>query len=111
MQSGGARQTFAVPVTNGNYAPETIDITDGSAASGIFEVSVLLESIPASAAIELWLLRRDGATGTPGDWVFAKSWTAVGLQDIVMVSQWRGAEIRARSGGSSGNAVVSATWA
>lgn len=110
MQPGGLRQTFTVTAVNGAYAAETLNITDNAATGGVLEISPLIESLPASATVELWLLRVDGDPATAGDWKLALSWNATGLQDLVPLAFWRGAEIRVKSGGTSGTAAVSATW-
>ena len=111
VQYGGGRTTFTIPGTATNYAAEKLDITAGAAKSGVQEISILIESLPASAAIELWLCRHGGDPSNASHYALAKSYTAIGLQDVVAVSSWRGAELRGKSGGTGGSAVVSATWA
>jgi len=110
MQPGGLRQTFTVTAVNGAYASEVMDIDSSAAPGGVLEISPLIESLPASATVELWLLRVDGNPETSGDWKLALSWNTTGLQDLVPLAFWRGIEIRVKSGGTSGTAAVSATW-
>ena len=111
IQYGGGRATLTIPGTATNYAPEKLDITALAAKSGVQEISILIESLPATAAIELWLLRHGGDPSNSSHFALAKSYNTVGLQDIVSLSKWKGAELRGKSGGTGGSAVVSATFA
>lgn len=112
---GEQRVTFAVPATSGNYAPEVLYCNGGSEAKAlqdfIIQLSVLVESLPAGAAIEVDILKAGLESGISTNWQSAiKSFTAAGLQDLVQLAQWRGVRIRAKSGGTAGNAIVSASW-
>jgi hypothetical protein len=107
MPNAGSRTTFAVPVTTSNYAPEVMQIT---LPRGISEIAIGIESLPTSSAVELWLLRQDGTPATSGHYFLAKSYTAIGLQDLVVVPGNHAAQIRAKSGGTSGSAIVNGWW-
>ncbi len=104
---GQARTTFAVPLTSTNYAPEIMRLPGGPK---INEVAILIETLVATSTVELWLLRVDGDSANDGHYIFAKSFSAAGLQDLVILSPWRAAQIRAKSGGTAGSSAVSAAW-
>lgn len=98
------RSDFTVPVTNGNYAPEAI-IFPGRHVS----ISVMVEALPASATIELWLLKAGlPPSSSVADYVYSgKNFTATG-HTMVELASWSGLMLRAKSGGTAGTATVSA---
>jgi len=100
------RQTFTVPATGGQYAPEVMDIGAVASAGGLLEFSALVEQLPATATVELWLPGVNQASS-----MAAKSLaTAVGLVDMVSLANWPGAQIKVKSGGTSGTGIVSVRW-
>jgi hypothetical protein len=125
-----ARKTFTVPATSGNYAEG--EITFGSTASGqaqggLSGVSAVIEEIPASARVELWLGKisttSDPASDfTADDYFYAglvlvparTSYSATGETASYGSATWPlagypSAKLRIRSGGVSGSAVISAS--
>lgn len=112
---GSTRVSFAVPVTGGNYAPETIDLTDRTLTGGVFmpiaDLSLDVESLPATAVVEMDLLRPGGNRLTAGDWNLArKSWSVAGLVDMLPLAAWYGVRYRVKSGGTSGTAILCLSW-
>jgi hypothetical protein len=103
------RKAFTVPGTSGQYAPERIVMASPSSATlspSLLGVTALIESAPASAAIELWLLRVGGDPTNDSDFFLydssasSKTWP---------LASYRGAELRAKSGGTAGSMTVSAS--
>ena len=104
-----ARTTFAVPATAGQYAPERITLASSSASipsPELLGVTILIESAPASAAVELWLLRDGGDPTNDSDYFAYKSTTS---SETYPLASFAGAQIRAVSGGTGGNLVATAT--
>lgn len=107
-----SRVTFTVPVTSGQYAPERLSLASPSASNAqvsppLIGVTALIESAPASAAIELWLLKV-GATDPTADANFFLYDSSTASKTWPLAS-YRGAQLRAKSGGSAGNLVCSAS--
>lgn len=107
----GERASFVVPVTSGNYAPESITFgVAGSRPIDLLGVTVLAETLPASAAVELWVLKHGGTHGTSADYFhFGDALTSAGGKTWSLASVG-GAQIRVKSGGTSGTAAINA-WA
>lgn len=104
-----ARVTFAVPAGAGSYAPERITFAPSSAdvpASGLLGATVLIESAPAAAVVELFLLKVGGDPTVDADYILFK--TALTSETVALAS-YPGAQIRVKSGGTAGNCVVSAS--
>jgi hypothetical protein len=71
-------------------------------------VTMLLESGPAGCVAELWLLKYKGDPTNDAHWIYmGKSITAGG--DTFPLASFYGAQIRVRSGGTAGSAIVTAT--
>jgi hypothetical protein len=103
-------KTFAVPATSGNYAPERLTFcpTAGVGPLPLLGVTALLESGPAGTVLELWLLKFGGTPATDADWVYSgKSITGGG--ETWPLASFPGAQLRCKSGGTSGSAVVTAS--
>lgn len=110
------RATFAVPATSGQYAPERITFMPPAGPAGVptfpillAAVTALLESGPAGAVVELWL-PKVGTTppGVDADFTYTGKGITIGSETWLLAS-YPGAQLRVRSGGTAGAAVVSAT--
>lgn len=102
-------QTFTVPATSGQYAPERLQLNSQRSSVqsvGLLGVTALIESAPSGAAIELWLLRVGGDPMNDADYCLfdsspvSKTWP---------LASYRGAQIRMKSGGTGGSATISAS--
>jgi len=114
------RQSFTVPAGASTYAPERISL--GVVAVGVREhsgiggVTVVIESGPSTAVVELWLPRvQDGTTvastisGTDADYFFSGHKIIGSGSFTHPLAAWPGAQIRVQSGtGGAGTTVVSA---
>lgn len=99
--------SFAVPVTSGQYAPERMTFAPPSGVSAVplLGVTALLESGPSGVVLELWLLKFNGTPATDAHWVYSgKSITGGG--ETWPLASYPGAQLRAKSGGTAGTAVV-----
>ena len=77
----------------------------------VTELSTLLEALPATAQIEVWVLKAGGVPETAGDWVYSgTAYTTLVLQTPLAMAPWVGVKLRAKSGGTGGTATVSAAW-
>lgn len=104
-----ARVTFTVPATAGQYAPERIQLNSQSASvvtPTLLGATALIEAAPASAALELWLLRVNGDPTNDADYHLYDSTTASKTWPL---ASFPGAQLRAKSGGTAGSMTVSAT--
>lgn len=104
-----ARVTFTVPATAGTYASERIELNSQSpvvVTPPLLGVTALIEVAPASAAIELWLLRVHGDPSNDSDYFLFDSTTASKTWPL---ASFAGAQLRAKSGGTAGNMTVSAS--
>jgi hypothetical protein len=125
-----ARVTMNVPVTSGDYASERI--TFGADQAGQIDgsfigVTALLETCPAGATLELWLPQvadgtLSGSDRTDANYFYAGQVlgpagvanTPTGATASFGSATWPlagypGAQLRAKSGGTSGGMTVSAT--
>ena len=114
MASGDKRVTFVVPAGAATYAPEKIltrhDQSRGS-ADEVSELTVIVEALPASAVVEVDLVKPGGDPDVQADYITAvQTYNSTGLKPIVQLALWKGARIRVVSGGIAGNAIVSASW-
>lgn len=112
---GEKRISFTVPAANGDYAPEVLycngDNEPKALMDLVVQLSLLVESLPADAVIEVDLLKAGLAGSIETNWQTAvKSFDSTGLQDFLQLAMWRGVRVRAKSGGTAGTAVVSASW-
>ena len=108
--SFSANQSFTVPVTAGNYAPEEVLL--GSTVAGVpsiilDDVTVDIEAFVATAVLELWLLKVGGDPTNAAHYFFSgKSANALG-HTTWSLGAWRGAKIRVKSGGTAGTLTAS----
>lgn len=122
--AGNLRQSFTVPAGAGSYAPEELDLSNPlltrGRAQSLADLSLLIELLPASCAIELDLLKPGAVRNAAGlfvedDWILAgadakRIWLTLGLQDMLPVAAWFGGRYRAKSGGTEGTAIISIGW-
>jgi hypothetical protein len=109
--SDAKRHTFAIPADADEYAPTELMLDEGAGDRPIYDLSVLVESLPADAVIEVWLLRVGGTAGTEGHWINSgTAYDAVGLGALLMLGAWPGVKLRGKSGGTAGNSIISASW-
>jgi len=109
--------TFTVPAGAGSYAPEVCYLNrQNMAATGVafdevVEVQNVIAALPASAAIEIDLLKPNGDPTQSGDWLTALVvQSSTGLQSILALARWIGVRIRAKSGGTGGTATLHTEW-
>lgn len=109
--------SFTVPAGAGSYAPEACYLNrqnvaaTGVAFDEVVEVQNMIAALPATAAIEVDLLKPNGDPTQAGDWLTAVvSYSATGLQSILSLARWVGVRIRAKSGGTSGTATLHTEW-
>lgn len=106
-----ARQSFTVPATNGNYATERISLaspSENAPSPGLLGVTIAPEPGGAADAVaELWLLQIGGDPTDDGDYFYSgKSVTSGGEATTIPLASYPGAQIRVKSGGTSGSLVV-----
>lgn len=108
-----ARKSFTVPSTSGQYAPEEIVFAPSTAAvpsPGLLGVSAVVESLPASSALELWLLQIEADPTNAGNWFYSgNNITAANALVTWPLASYPGAKLRAKSGGTSGSLVADAS--
>lgn len=99
--------SFVVPATLGQYAPERFTFAPPSGVSAVplLGVTALLESGPAAVVIELWLLKFNGTPATDGHWIYS-GLSITGGGATWPLASFPGAQLRAKSGGTAGTAVV-----
>lgn len=107
------KQSFTVPATSGSYAFERL--TFGEVASGqkllqIEGITVSVYSSVASSQVEIWLPRVDAsAPFLDTDYTYS-GWSLAASGALTMpLADYTGVQVRVKSGGTSGTAVVSAT--
>lgn len=115
------RVTFAVPVTGGSYAPERLTFGDRAAGrswDSFQGVTASVDETVAGMVVELWLPRVPMAgdawttTGHRLDTDYKYSGQALDAAtgaETFTLAGWPGAQIRVKSGGTAGSAVVSGT--
>lgn len=110
--AGTKRLTMAIPGTAGQYAPEVLYCRMSDSRLDLVSLlTVLIESLPTSAQIEVELLKVNGDPDVSGDWLAPLVVAdAVGLYNDLTFAEWKGVRLRGKSGGSAGNAIVDATW-
>lgn len=113
--------TFTVPATSGNYAFEKLRFGgtgDGVGWNSFQGVTALFETGVTDASCELWLAKlsvADAATRSfeeylNDDFVYAgQTFTAAEVMETWALAGWPCFEIRVKSGGTAGSAVVAAT--
>lgn len=107
--------SFTVPAASGSYAPERIafgEVPAGVAPDSFQGVTAAVLETVASMVVELWLPRADVAGGAHLDTDYTYSGQALdaatGAETFVLAG-YPGAQIRVKSGGTAGTAVVSAS--
>ena len=56
-------------------------------------------------------MKPGGDATAASDWLVAvQSHNTVGLKSVLQLANWRGIRLRAKSGGTGGNAVVHVSW-
>jgi len=109
--SDAKRHTFAIPAGAGDYAPTELVLDEGSGDSRVYDCSVLIESLPASSGLEVWLLRVDGDPDEEDDWIASGVvYEEAGLGTLLQLGAWSGVKLRGVSGGTSGSLVASVSW-
>lgn len=111
MALHAGKNTFVVPVTAGQYAPERIQFNSQSAAdvqAEIRSVTALVESTVATAVVELWLLKANADPSVDANYVLHGTIVTATGGATVSLAGWRGAQIRVKSGGTAGSMIVSA---
>lgn len=119
--SGYARVTFAVPAGSGSYAPEELITRQGPSLvlDKVSRLAVYVESLPATAEIEVDLLKPGADPRLAASWILdSQSLVAVGLvywgasaeHAHLDLAGWPGIRLRAKSGGTAGDSIVSASW-
>ena len=107
-----SRTSFAVPATSGTYAPERITFGSDNPSTppdALLGLTSLLESAPAGAVVEVWLPKIGAAVpAADADYFFSGDSHTSGRITVPLAS-WPGAQIRVKSGGTAGTAVVNAT--
>lgn len=105
-------QTFTVPSTSGSYAFERWtcgDVRAGQAQDAFQGITVSVYTSVTGMVVELWLPRIGATPGSlvDSDYKYSgKSITTSGAETWALAG-YPGAQIRVKSGGSSGSAVVS----
>lgn len=109
--------TAAVPATISTYAPEIGYVMQHPDPKGRYdefdELEVYIDSLPASAELEIDLCRPGVAGPHEADADFlldVQSITALGFATLMVRKGWPGARIRAVSGGTAGDLVYYFTW-
>ena len=103
------RVSFTVPAGAGSYAPERLQFsgrTASDAPSNITSLTALVEATVASAVYEIWLLKVGG--DPTNDAHYFNSGLTITNGTRVPLSQVDGLQIRAKSGGTAGSAVLNA---
>jgi hypothetical protein len=105
-------QTFVVPVAAGEYAPEVLTFARSSndmAPLSVIAATALVTAAVATAVVELWLLKEDGDPSLDAHWFnTGKSITTSGAETWPLAG-WDGVQFRVKSGGTAGNATISAS--
>lgn len=113
-------QSFTVPATSGSYAFEKIRFggtASGQAWDSFQGVTAWFETGVTDATCELWLAKLTPASGGEpfaayenDDFVYAgQSFTAAEASETWVLAGCPAGEIRVKSGGTSGTAIVAAT--
>jgi hypothetical protein len=109
------RQTFTVPSTSGSYAPERIafgEVPAGLPPDSFQGVTAVVLTTVASMVVELWLPRVGITSGAHIDTDYVYSGQALDAAtggETFVLAGYPGAQIRVKSGGTGGSAVVSAS--
>lgn len=99
--------SFAVPAGAGSYAPEVFYFGLGAQPSqldAVDEARINVAALPATATLEIDILKADGTWATAVD-----TCTTTGLQGLMAFGGLK-ARMRAKSGGTAGTASGTASW-
>jgi hypothetical protein len=115
MAYGQHTVSFTVPAGAGSYAPEVLKLRqqqDRGTGDDVSELTLMVETLPTAALIEVDLLRPGGnLDGGDSHFILAvQSHNAVGLKAILQLAAWKGGRVRAKSGGNAGSSIVHAAW-
>ncbi len=109
------RQSFTVPAASGSYAFERIafgEVPAGLAPDSFQGCTVSVDSSVTSMVVELWLGRVGITSGEHIDSDYTYSGQALdaatGAETFVLAG-WPCFQIRVKSGGNAGTAIISAT--
>lgn len=113
VRKEGYQVSFTVPSTSGSYAPERIafgEVAEGMPQDSFQGVTASVDTSVASMVVELWLPAFNADyPRVDGDYKFSgKSIGATGSETWALAG-YPGAQIRVKSVGSAGTAVISAT--
>ena len=109
------RETFTVPAASGSYAPERIafgEVPSGLAPMSFEGVTAVVNTSVATMVVELWLPKVGVASGSHIDTDYTYSGQALDAAtggETFVLAGYPGAQIRVKSGGTGGSAVVSAS--
>ena len=114
VRKDGHARTFTVPAASGSYAFERS--TFGEVRAGMPKetyqgITVNVDTSVATMSVELWLPKFDAIAGSTvdGDYKYSgKSSGATGSETWALAG-YPGAQIRVKSGGTGGSAVLSVT--
>jgi hypothetical protein len=117
MLKSSDRKTFVIPSTSGNYAPERITFGQRGAAQGVagdagcfLGITAIAESAPAGASLELWLPKANANLNGLADdqFFFCKTLVSGAAGETQALASVPAVQLRAKSGGTSGNMPTSA---
>lgn len=114
---GSARASFTVPAGAGAYAPEELflKVQETDTAEGAYRkirrLRMLLETLVATAVIEVWALRAGGDVKNAAHWFNTLiSHNLAGMSPLIELAATTKVKLRAKSGGTGGAMAVSAFW-
>lgn len=105
-------QTFTVPSASGSYAFERWtcgEVRTGQAQDAFQGVTVSVYTSVSDMVVELWLPRIGAIPGAlvDGDYTYTGKFIGATGSETWALAAYPGAQIRVRSGGTGGTAVVS----
>lgn len=109
------QQTFTVPSASGSYAPERIafgEVKAGQFPESFEGVTATVDTSVTGMVVELWLPRVGIPGGTHDDHDYTYSGKALSAAtggETWALAGYPGAQIRVKSAGTGGSAVVSAS--
>jgi hypothetical protein len=111
VKEKGSR-TFTVPSTSGSYAFERFTVGDvkaGMVQDSFQGITVNVDTSVASMTCELWLPRIDATPGSLIDSDYTYTGKSIGAtgSETWSLAGYPGAQIRVKSGGTSGSARLS----
>lgn len=113
VRKEGYKVNFTVPATSGSYAPERIafgEVKEGMAKESFQGVTASVDATVATMVVELWLPAFDADYPfIDGDYQYSGKYVGATGAETWALAGYPGAQIRVKSGGTSGTATVSAT--